>query len=51
MKFESMLLASLSFVCVAVCALVMVAMLTITPASVQLAAPAAVAPHTTASVN
>lgn len=37
MKFESLILASLFAVCFAVCALVMGAMLTTTPSSVQLA--------------
>lgn len=37
MKFESLILASLFAVCFAVCALVMGAMLTATPSSVQLA--------------
>ncbi|HEY8585581.1 MAG TPA: hypothetical protein VIL60_02515 [Rhodanobacter sp.] len=36
MKFESVILASLSFACIALCVLVMAAMLIITPASVQL---------------
>lgn len=37
MKFESLILASLFAACFAVCALVMGAMLTTTPGSVQLA--------------
>ncbi len=37
MKFESLILASLFVACFAVCALVMGAMLTATPNSVQLA--------------
>ncbi|WP_157616996.1 hypothetical protein [Rhodanobacter sp. Soil772] len=37
MKFESLILASLFVVCFTVCALVMGAMLTATPSSVQLA--------------